>query len=700
MALKMVEFYQRLKINCQKLTKVQQISIASFIFLWAVSSTYFTQPTFVDELDNIISGNQIRHGRVPYQDFFSQHTPIAYYISSLGHLIGANSLIEQRVFFYSLFSLFFSLMTLRHAKIMGHYTVPLAGLILLSSHAANPVMAYTILSDQYQALAYVAIFLEIIRLAFSKSSTYSSWTILSIASFVAVGVAAISVFFVTVSVLLFVIVNSFYLLKNPLFSGHKIKNLLVKNLQGFFILSLPFCVFFAYLLTSRSWNDFYYQAYVINREVYSGYIGGFGKSLLDPFKQALPSFFNSFASLTVALGEPTIQNLRYFLNFAGIALFALLIMVRNVYLAPISIVVFAFSISRGIYGFHSQPFWALSGLALAFLLVGNLLPTFKKEIWNLYSNLFRRILILSLLPILFISFAALSFSTYSKGFPKTFERPETSMEKVIRILVPKDGTYGNSSINVYEYVSTDRLPANGVTGLVPWMVQNNEELSIHRLKESSPDLIFYNSANEVWGYKLRDYAPLLNQYVENHYKKVPVSPNFFEGQYVYLRSNSYPILLNKLRTEFPDVFMYTDIYTNQSKEFSPLGEIIDGTLIEQKFLVSSDGFSQVKIYAATYARENSCSLKASLYAGSGELITTAFWKCQSLVDNSYISLKFPTIQNSKNMRFVLKVESKGATPGNAVTLWTGLKSGLNEGELFIDAQRQLGDIVLQLSKTS
>jgi hypothetical protein len=373
-------------------------------------------------------------------------------------------------------------------------------------------------------------------------------------------------------------------------------------------------------------------------------------------------------------------------------------MIRNFYLALIFLVIFAFSMPRGIYGFHSQPFWALSALALSFLLVGKLTPPFRSV--SLNFHLVRRIFVLCLLPFLLFSFTSLSISTYSKGFLKTFERPETNMEKVIRILVPKDGSYGNSSANLYEYVSTDRLPANGVTGLVPWMVQNNETLFIKKLKESSPDLIFYNSLNEIWGYKLNEYAPLLNQYVESNYTKVPVSPNFFDGQYVYLRSNSYAILIKKLRQELPDVFGYTEIYSNQSKEFSPVGEITDGMLIEQKFTVNDDGFSRVNIFAATYARENSCLLIASLYSDSGDLIKEATWECRSLIDNSYISLKFPTIKNSKNMRFVLKVESRGASPGNAVTLWTVLNSGLNEGALFVDGKRQLNDVVLQLSRTS
>jgi hypothetical protein len=189
----------------------------------------------------------------------------------------------------------------------------------------------------------------------------------------------------------------------------------------------------------------------------------------------------------------------------------------------------------------------LAAVALSFVLVGKLdLIQLSSSKLN-YLDLARKILGLPLLSIALFYFASLSVSTLSQGLLKGFDRPETNMEKVIYALVPKDGSYGNSSINVYEYVSTDRLPANGITGLVPWMVQDRENIFIDEIKKSPPELIFYNPLNEVWGYKLIDYAPLIHIFVEENYKKVPVSPELFEGQFVYLKSSSYSKNLSKLK---------------------------------------------------------------------------------------------------------------------------------------------------------
>jgi hypothetical protein len=679
------------------MSKIRQISLATFILLWILSATYFTQPTFIDELDNIISGNQIRHGRVPYKDFFSQHTPIAYYVSALAHLVGANTLFEQRIFFYFLFALFFALLSLRHAKMFGNYLIPLSGLLLLSSHAANPVMAYTILSDQYQALCYVAVFLELLRLAVLRRSDTKAWVILSLSSFIAIGVTPISVFYLFISIFFYFVLNAKFVWDQKFSTKHNLSTIFRKTFGGIFILSMPFFVYIIYLLASNSLNDFYEQVYLVNRNVYSNYIGGLGSSILDPFKQAIPQFFNSFSSMFMSLREPTMQNLRYFLNFAGIFLFVALVISRNFLFSIIVMIVFSFSISRGIFGFHSQPFWALAAIALSFVLVGKLdLIRFSSAKLN-YLDLVRKILGLPLLAIALFYFVSLSVSTFSQGLPKGLDRPVTNMEKVIYALVPKDGSYGNSSINVYEYVSTDRLPANGITGLVPWMVQDRQNIFIDEIKISSPELIFYNPLNEVWGYKLIDYAPLIHNFVEENYKKVPVSPGLFEGQYVYLKSSTYSKNLSKLRMNIPDIFKYREIYSNMSTDFLPLGEIVDGTVIQQKFSMNSHGFSQLKIFAATYARENSCTLIVSLYVEPAELVQKVIRPCQSIIDNAYLTLSFPPISDSADKKFVLNIESKGASPGNAVTVWTGSSSGLNNGKLFVNTERNLNDVVLVLS---
>jgi hypothetical protein len=671
----MKETLLSLKINFKDMNKIRKISWATFIFLWILSATYFTQPTFIDELDNVISGNQIRHGRVPYKDFFSQHTPIAYYVSALAHLVGANTLFEQRIFFYFLFALFFALLSLRHAQMFGNYLIPLSGLLLLSSHAANPVMAYAILSDQYQALCYVAVFLELLRLAVLKRSDTKAWVILSLSSFIAIGVTPISVFYLFVSIFFFFILNAKFIWDQTFSKKHNLSTIFRKNFGGILILSTPFFVYIIYLLASNSLNNFYEQVYIMNRNVYSNYIGGLGSSVLDPFKQAVPQFFNFFSSMFIWLGDPTMQNLRYFLNFAGIWLFISLVMIRNLFFAIIVVTVFAFSISRGIFGFHSQPFWALAAVALSFVLVGKLdLIQLSSSKLN-YLDLVRKILGLPLFAIALISFASLSVTTFSQGLPIGFDRPETNMEKVIRALVPKDG----------------------ITGLVPWMVQDRENIFIDEIKKSPPELIFYNPLNEVWGYKLIDYAPLIHIFVEENYEKVPVSPELFEGQFVYLKSSSYSKNLSKLKKNIPDIFKYRETYSNMSTDFLPLGEIVEGTVIQQKFSMNSDGFSQLKIFAATYARENSCSLIVSLYVEPAELVQKVIWPCQSIIDNSYLTLSFPPISDSADQKFVLYIESRDASPGNAVTVWTGSNSGLNDGKLFINAERNLNDVVLAFS---
>ena len=120
--------FRQIRTQFSSLSQETQLTIF-FVFFMIISSIYFTQPTFIDELDNIVNGNFISKGKLPYKDFFSQHTPLVYIISGIGHILWADSVFLQRLFFYAIFSAAFCFLIKRHGKILGVKVVFFTGLI-------------------------------------------------------------------------------------------------------------------------------------------------------------------------------------------------------------------------------------------------------------------------------------------------------------------------------------------------------------------------------------------------------------------------------------------------------------------------------------------------------------------------------------------------------------------------------------------
>ena len=431
-----------------------------------ISLIYSVQPTFVDELDNMVNGKFIAVGKIPYKDFFSQHTPLAYYISGFGHIIGANSVFLQRIFVYCLFSIAFCYLIKRYRGLFGVAAPFTTGVIYLTSHPSNPDLSYTFLSDQVQAIAYIFILFELFLIHRRRSIQTSSVWIMSLAGFISIGVAFISIYFVTISFVIFFCLF-FWIYRvglnvNPVGTLKKL---------GFTLSALisPYIFFGLYFLLTGGLLDLYQQSYLVNRNVYSKYIGGFGADPISPLLNAPKTFWfytvNSWNQIDVL----NLLSLRNFENFFFIYL---LIVILIFYRFPFFALGFAFlialSVQRGVSGFHGQPFWALAAAATGLVLFDRVLGVFPTT-FNLKKYFSGLVIAIVLAVITFFGYFNLLASPFPPGSIHPFKSTETLYTKIVKTLVPRGGNFGDTSLNIYGYISTDRLPSTGATGIVPWM---------------------------------------------------------------------------------------------------------------------------------------------------------------------------------------------------------------------------------------
>jgi hypothetical protein len=75
--------------------------------------------------------------------------------------------------------------------------------------------------------------------------------------------------------------------------------------------------------------------------------------------------------------------------------------------------------------------------------------------------------------------------SFSKHLPGT-------KEKIVQSLVPVGGTYTDTSLDIMNFVETQRDPAGGIGGIVPWFTELYEQEFISKISRDKPVIIFHD----------------------------------------------------------------------------------------------------------------------------------------------------------------------------------------------------------------
>jgi len=124
-----------------------------------------------------------------------------------------------------------------------------------------------------------------------------------------------------------------------------------------------------------------------------------------------------------------------------------------------------------------------------------------------------------------------------------------------------------------------------------------------------------------------------------------------------------------------------------------IGEISENVVVKQTFLSNYNDLCEIKINFATFARINSCQINLRLYDENDVLINEKIIQSARILDNSYLSYKFPQIKDSLGKKYTLLISSKDAVSGNAVTVYL-TNDGSFEGDLYINDQYQTNDLCI------
>lgn len=521
-------------------------SVGLAIALLVLHLPYWSQPTFLDEFDNMIGGNVVAHGGAIYVDYLSQHTPVAYWISGLGQVLGAEYFGGQRLFGFAVFAVLLAGLYARNVRQFGR--VPLLVVVTLVStmHFYNPELSYTVLSDNYQAIMCLYLLFEVVGLGVRRDISLQRWVVIGLASAFAFGVAFVSIYFVAGAVLtaaVLTVIDARRILHGV---GAWVRFVGARAV----VFIAPFLLIIAVLVATGALLGAYEQAYVLNRTYYPLYLAfGLGSSVATPLYSGLVDIFQHvvwmpglFASSPIA----AIRELIALVVLGGVVVvFARVRIVLGVGLLWMASLV----ATRGWNGFHAQPLWAFMIGCLGLLVWCTAVAwrsTSRPRVPVLIAvGTLGIVTLVATLPYV----ATVYQSRHSLMTPVAF--PNTNRSELIRTLVPEGGKYGELSINnAYDFVVTRRMPAGGFAGVVPWFSDMIDDEMADRLSVDNPVLVFSDEDNDVWGFNILENAPALASVIEQDYSRIDVtSIGVNEG--VYIRTDALDDAIAQLENAFP-----------------------------------------------------------------------------------------------------------------------------------------------------
>lgn len=502
--------------------------ICLFLLYFILCSAYLNQGVFCDEADNMVGGMVVADGGVVYRDFYSQHTPVMYYLCAIFRLLGASSVFQYRMFFYLTLSLIWIFMYLRYQSTIGKMVMALYPVVYIVTMCNFNNLGHMVLSEQIQSQAMVILLIELLLFFKTKALKLVNSIMISIAIAAGFGVAFMSLLAIGVifAGVLFIEIS------DSVIGKIGVKDTIVKIWKKYwktlFIIALPFLAAFIYFAAYGLIRNVYDQAYLLNTKVYSKYTGGVGGNILNTLVSPFQNYFVQLQSSINTLFSNPFSNLRIFLNYAvNIILVVQLFKWRKSY-GIIMAVFIIMTGARGFTEFHSIPYWAvciMSGL----ILVSHWLKLHSQ--WKAFS--FKQVACFATVAILiftpYMSMITAIIPTRDTLAAVTDNTPATNSydDYIQRLTKPEDTIYSNSMNNLY-YINSDRLPASRMYNIVPWFAELFEDKAVEDLSNNQPKIIIYDPKANIWDYVYEEFAPSVDKFIKENYTVMDIcGPDFW-----------------------------------------------------------------------------------------------------------------------------------------------------------------------------
>lgn len=476
-----------------------------------------------DELDIMIGGRAVLNGYQLYSDFFSQHMPVAYYISALFCILGAGTVTLQRIYFYIFYAAMWTIMYGRYKKYVNETALVIYP-VLFTFVITTYDKGTTILSEHLAGIGFVFLFLEYLRFYKTGELKTGSCILIAYSVLLSFGTIFIGVFGVAGVALGVGITEIVRCVQEKEKFGPWLIRMLKRYGRLIGIVLIPWVILISYYYIIGNLEAAFYGAYTFNRTVYTEYNGGYGNSIM---KTMLQGFVYIFELITSAFTFSSI-NYAVVVDIILIGLmfcyFIKLVRKGDVLPALTAFMLMGFASVRGIFSFHGTHAVAVLCL-LASLFLGETVfvsfGEFKK------AELKKHIAV-GLLGILFISCYISNMKTVKlPNYVSTYYGEEWIVEAITE---EDEWVWMNATCNAF-LMNTNRVGILNA-GVTPWGWEAFGEETLERIEADPPRVAILNKDLDVWDMLITDYAADLITYIDENYTQ-------YEDSFVYIRNDYY-----------------------------------------------------------------------------------------------------------------------------------------------------------------
>lgn len=480
-----------------------------------------------DELDIFAGGKAIAHGYQLYSEYFSQHMPFTYYFSALFELLGAHSIILQRCCFYLFIAVLLTVVNIVYRNGEDPRVLFFTPIIVYAIEIGMPV-GTAILSEQVAWIGFWVLFLEYKRYLRRSSIRIDTCIMVSIAVVLTFGTIFVGIFAIAV-IALAVIVHEVRLIAEH---EKKIIACISQVLSLALIIAIPWILLLIYYKAIHSLYDFYYWAYLVNREIYPKYYGGFGSSVFSAVISLPLAIASTVADCFIATNF-SINNVCWIIILLGIIAYIIREYKKNGKVRAIVITFYTLALStRGTFTFHGIPWIGFC----SYMAVSTLTDIWDGINLNISDHQEHKKTLLQAICIFLVLILLSQYLTITSELANfDLQDPDNWDGDIINVLTEPDEPVWNLTLMNTSCVSADRPTIYNIA-CVPWFYDAAGKRIRKKLRDNPPRIAYFNPDQEVWGYKLSDYAPDMKKYMLKYYKPYDGDAG---SNLIYIRKDYY-----------------------------------------------------------------------------------------------------------------------------------------------------------------
>ena len=642
-------------------TAYKWLPVFFFLFVFCLYYSLLGTPYFTDEQDVYYGGYSLLKGGELYRTYLTQHMPFSYYFAWIPALLGARTVFQFRLVFYVLLSAVWTAAYVHHRNDLPRimlWGTPLLYLSMLKTQ----LMGTSLISDHWQGIGFILIFWEMLRYPQTWKLSISSCVMIALGIVLSFGTAFISAY----TLLCFFLSAAGSAALRYLVSGKEEKEALSGAGQDLLKLAaicvLPFLVLAGIYFLRGQFRDFWNGAYILNREVYSKYTGGFGTDAGAAAIQTPVQFWKFTLECIRSIGANPSESLMGILQVAALMFCAVgegrrkPIMGLGIFLATV------YAGIRGFNGFHAMPWYALTAAEMMWC-VGKCLKWSTKQ--NGYFLVWAPRAAAAVVTLILLADCALPLG-YNLLMPQILMDPvPDSLDDQILLLTDENekihacGT-SHWSLNLMQ---TERVPDDlCLAASNPWYYEVYGSREVEQLQKNQTNLLLYSPDNPVWGYTARNYAKEFQDYVDTHYTPVE------QGSSLMIRNEFLPEARKRLAEAGYGVVVTSleaGMEVDLAEDFYP------GDSVTQVFRAEGNFLNAVHIRVGPYHGRSRIRLRLELYdAESGALICQEEMPSDRIADSFFCRCSMQC-EVRKGNQYELKIlleEAKGR--GKAVFYFT------------------------------